>query len=237
MDQTTIVYMRGRATLAIMSETAHLRGPSDKIIIVARPGDALAEPGDQIKEEKMTDITTPAIGEPHPYEMWDDCGNSAEISASSIDEALAQAIEWVRAGDWDLDGETGWVRVRVRDLATGAGGSATVAIDPEEPPCIDDEHDWQSPHEIVGGIEDNPGVWLNGGGVIIEEVCMRCGCGRRTDTWAQDPSTGEQGLTSVSYTPGEFTEELRELELEDGEEDELEDGEEDELEDGEEYAR
>jgi hypothetical protein len=80
------------------------------------------------------------------------------------------------------------------------------AIDPgiaNQPACVDGEdHDWQSPIEIVGGIKENPGVWGHGGGVTIQEVCLRCGCGKCTDTWAQDPETGEQGLRSIKYAPG-----------------------------------
>lgn len=49
----------------------------------------------------------------------------------------------------------------------------------EEPDCEysdDGEHDWQSPHELVGGCEENPGVW-GMGGVRIQtvEVCSHCG--------------------------------------------------------------
>jgi hypothetical protein len=57
---------------------------------------------------------------------------------------------------------------------------------------------------LVGGIEENPGVWGHGGGVVINEACVRCGCGRTTDTWAQDPSTGRQGLESVAYEEGAY---------------------------------
>jgi len=73
----------------------------------------------------------------------------------------------------------------------------------EEPPAAeceeadDGEHDWCSPHEVVGGIAENPGVWGNGGGVIITEVCRHCGTYRTTDTWA----TGHDGrpTTTVTY--------------------------------------
>ena len=34
---------------------------------------------------------------------------------------------------------------------------------------------------------------------------MRCGCGRSTDTWAQCPETGQQGLHSTSYDVGKFS--------------------------------
>lgn len=91
--------------------------------------------------------------------------------------------------------------------------TVTVTIDPEAPPCDDDspDHDWQSPIEIVGGIVENPGVWGHGGGVTITECCMRCGCRRVTDTWAQRGDTGEQGLRSVEYTSGFYDDRLPEL--------------------------
>jgi hypothetical protein len=31
-----------------------------------------------------------------------------------------------------------------------------------------------------------------------------CGCARITDTWAQDPETGEQGLHEVRYEPDRY---------------------------------
>ena len=72
---------------------------------------------------------------------------------------------------------------------------------PVPPQCLDgaDRHKWTSPIEIVGGIEDNPGVHGKGGGVVIHEVCRRCGSHRHTDTWATDGETGEEGLLSLSY--------------------------------------
>ncbi|MGO9973422.1 MAG: hypothetical protein ACLP01_11570 [Solirubrobacteraceae bacterium] len=43
------------------------------------------------------------------------------------------------------------------------------------------------------------------------EVCVRCSAGRKRDTWAQNPSTGEQGLPAVSYEPpGTYPEALTE---------------------------
>ncbi len=50
-----------------------------------------------------------------------------------------------------------------------------------------------------------------GSGVIRCEVCVRCSAGRKRDTWAQNPSTGEQGLPAVSYEPpGTYPEALTE---------------------------
>lgn len=76
----------------------------------------------------------------------------------------------------------------------------TVRVDPPEPECLDGYgHDWRAPYEVVGGFKDNPGVWGSGGGVLIKEVCAHCGMYRLTDTWAQNPDTGEQGLEAVIY--------------------------------------
>ena len=45
-----------------------------------------------------------------------------------------------------------------------------------------------------------------GGGVISIAFCTICGCGRSVDTWAQDRQDGQQGLTSVAFVPGAFSE-------------------------------
>jgi hypothetical protein len=78
------------------------------------------------------------------------------------------------------------------------------AIDIELP----HDHDWQSPHALVGGLKENPGVRGHGGGVVIHEVCVHCGTLRVTDTWAQNPSTGEEGLESVRYEAGKYADEV-----------------------------
>ena len=75
-----------------------------------------------------------------------------------------------------------------------------VAVEPDEPACSSaDGHDWESPHRLVGGLRENPGVHGHGGGVTSTEVCVRCGLVRTTDSWAQCGECGEQGLDSVSY--------------------------------------
>lgn len=38
-------------------------------------------------------------------------------------------------------------------------------------------HDWRTPHSLVGGIKENPGVWSTGGtGMTFDYVCRNCGC-------------------------------------------------------------
>lgn len=134
------------------------------------------------------------------------------VQASGIADALDEAQSNVDACNYDVT-ETIWIDVRVHCIETDETDTATVTLHPDEPKCSHAEHDWQSPYEIVGGLECNPGVWGHGGGVKVEEVCMHCGCSRITDTWAQRPDTGEQGMTSTTYEPGKFAEQVAGVEL------------------------
>lgn len=122
---------------------------------------------------------------------------------SEVKEALKA---WAGEG-WERD-RTIWVRGRAQPIDPTTGDAVEdddyeiavrVTLNPEEPECTSTEHDWQSPHSVLGGLRENPGVWGHGGGVFYREVCAHCGRYRVTDTWAQDPDTGEQGLTSVAY--------------------------------------
>lgn len=155
------------------------------------------------------------------YRVRDEMGEIV-IEANAADEALVK----IRS-DEDLDWEDGqgtvWRDYYVVEVPEGVEADDesldddekehTVAFDPPEPRCDDGtrDHDWQSPFEILGGLEENPGVHMNGGGVIITEVCMKCGCTRTTDTWAQRSGTGEQGLTSVRYVEGEYADAVEDL--------------------------
>lgn len=134
-------------------------------------------------------------------------GSGAEETLEAED--LAEAVEAGRercADTADTAACTQWVDFELLDRDGDSLGTWEVAIDPAEPPCSGQEHDWQMPHAIVGGISESPGVWGHGGGVRTAEVCMLCRCGRHTDTWAQRPDTGEQGKVSVCYQPGEYVE-------------------------------
>lgn len=98
------------------------------------------------------------------------------------------------------DGDTVADHEDMLDPIRGDRECITITLDAEEPDCEDGEsHDWRSPYSVLGGLKENPGVWGHGGGVVITEVCAHCGRYRVTDTWAQRPDTGEQGLTSVEY--------------------------------------
>jgi hypothetical protein len=166
------------------------------------PGIMRDFPGKDVTLEVGDEMTATKT---HEYEIWEDSGAEETIEAESMEDALEQAEKWASEGEVDTSEGTVYGTVYVRDTLTDEQEDATVTFEPAEPECTHDEgHDWQTPHEILGGIEENPGCWGHGGGVKYTEVCMRCGCGKHVDTWAQNSSTGEQGLTSTSYTEGEY---------------------------------
>jgi hypothetical protein len=122
------------------------------------------------------------------------------ITAESAEEALEEARSNVDRSNYNDAEGTLYIDIRVDCEESGESETGTVTLEAEEPECShDDGHDWQSPYSLLGGLKENPGVWGHGGGVIIREVCLRCGCEKVTDTWAQRRDTGEQGLTEVSY--------------------------------------
>lgn len=141
------------------------------------------------------------------YELRD--GYTTEpLANTNMDGACKEARGLAHWGDYvDADvRRTTWVHAVVYELDHNGNETdsapITVALDPEEPDCLySEEHDWRSPYWLVGGLEENPGCVGHGGGVVCTEVCMRCGCARIRDSWAQDPATGEQGLDSVEYQP------------------------------------
>lgn len=139
------------------------------------------------------------------WELWEEGYHYDTIAADSAEEALEAAKANVdRANYADTTG-TIYISVSVRNPYTGDTDDATVTVEADEPECIGGhDHDWQSPIALVGGIESNPGVWGHGAGLIIHEACLRCGCRKTTDTWAQDPDTGGQGRTSVEYAKGAY---------------------------------
>lgn len=136
------------------------------------------------------------------YRLSEDGQHYTTIAAPDIEAALEIARENVEPYNYigALDGGTIWVDVRATSVSD-AGDTAvdTVTLHPPEPMCSEAEHDWQSPIEVVGGCEQSPGIQGHGGGIISREVCAHCGRYRITDTWAQRPDTGEQGLESVAY--------------------------------------
>lgn len=159
-----------------------------------------------VREDYLGDISDDAVVVILPGWSADD-GNCA-VEYPEIDDRNTAAQKYVDDGDW---GE-GPAHISVCTWRTAYAlgeddelvemkldrESQTVSKDEDEPECDADEHDWRSPHKLLGGLKENPGVWAHGGGVVIKEVCAHCGRYRVTDTWAQGPG-GEQGLREVKY--------------------------------------
>lgn len=141
-----------------------------------------------------------ARGKKTKYIFKDGGGGEGTVELAAGEDPYQAWIEWMEAGMWPQVKTTEWIHGSVVD-EQGNVEHYTFALHPEVPPCREDdiEHEWCSPLSVVGGLKENPGVWGHGAGVIIKEICAHCGVYRIIDTWAQDRSTGEQGLTSVEY--------------------------------------
>ena len=146
----------------------------------------------------------------------DDGYNEIEFPPDTSPSKAAKI--YVEGGDYgEPSTSTFWITVRTYRKGIDENGNVewveredhTVAVDPDEPECVDGhDHQWASPYSILGGCKENPGVWGHGGGVYIKSVCMLCGCEKTIDTWAQNPENGEQGLDSVEYEEGKYSEEI-----------------------------
>jgi hypothetical protein len=150
--------------------------------------------------------------EPHVYILRDATQGADAITTEfdgTLEGAIEEAHDWARKGYECDKGTTTWVDTGIRrDCDEDECENITTQIDPDEPACDEEQHDWQSPHDIVGGSESNPGVRGHAGGVIVSEVCMLCGCGKTTNTFATRPDNGTRGYTTVEYQVDQYLEAL-----------------------------
>lgn len=150
-----------------------------------------AETGGEISEDAFV-VVDPG--------WWAGDGAGADLYFPDAKDEGESADAYVDGGDWGRRMETQWESVKVwRTASVSQGGfvveiifdqrEARVEIPPVEPECLDGGvHDWEEGRE-----------YAHGGGVFWVDVCKVCGLSRTTDTWSQDPETGQQGLRSVSY--------------------------------------
>lgn len=133
--------------------------------------------------------------------------NSGCVVEFDVDSTEAAAQAYVDGGDWNLEPGDRSICVHVRVWAER--DEDNLPVDPETyripvhapaPRCEDPEgHDWQAPHDIVGGVAENPGVFGSShGGVKIVEHCPSCDTLRTTDSGATD-HTGQR-FEAVTYT-------------------------------------
>jgi hypothetical protein len=145
-----------------------------------------------------------------------DDGN-CEVEYPDADSAEEAAREYVEDGDWGDwgDGDESFA------INVGAGRVALFVDDdgdldtkrydwdgfvivqhPDEPSCDaadDGEHRWANPHEMVGGIEENPGVWGGQGcSISTVEVCLLCGTAKVSRSNSQGSDTAHDH-DSVRY--------------------------------------
>lgn len=69
-----------------------------------------------------------------------------------------------------------------------------------EPICSnEDEHDWRTPHHLVGGIKENPGVWsLGGTKMSFEECCSNCGVYKQELHYGSQRNPDEEDTATYS---------------------------------------
>lgn len=128
------------------------------------------------------------------------CHNHGVVEAETAEAALALSRNLELDGAYDEIVEeqgTIWVDFSVKCWLTGEEDEDRVTIHPDPPQCTAKRgHKWVPDDSEC---KENPGVFGHVGGVIIYAHCKYCGCKKVTDTWAQNMSTGEQGLESICY--------------------------------------
>jgi len=155
----------------------------------------------------------PIIGDWEEYvtrfHLSDD-GSSEEIESDDMDSAKEEAEELWKGGDWD---EKCRISVRIQEIDwddNDVGDPEWIAVecgeDPASPDCDEDDHEWETPHAVVGGLDSNPGCWSTGGtSMKFKSVCKHCGIYRI------------EHHTGAQYNPGE----VDTVEYEDADEDSL----------------
>jgi hypothetical protein len=137
------------------------------------------------------------------YRISEDSGASEIIEADDLESAVEAAKEWASEGSYD---ERVMVSVYVQGIDddgedTDEYESAEVEAgpEPEAPECADgEEHEWESPHEIVGGLKENPGVWSKGGTTMtFHSVCCHCGAHKHETSYGSQRNPGQ--VDTVTY--------------------------------------
>ena len=131
------------------------------------------------------------------------------FAADTLEEAWEEAEDWALAGDWPAEGC--YLELSLAPIIPGKDSLfeyciLQVAADESRLDQYNSihrqdghSHTWKAPHRLVGGLEENPGVW-SGGGVrfTFVKVC-RCGAWRRTDT--DENSNSPDGI-EITYPDG-----------------------------------
>lgn len=127
------------------------------------------------------------------YKIIEDKLDFTTVEAESAEKAL-EIVDAPWASDYARESTVWitWYAVNVDD--EDDTDSRTFTVDPEGPSCLEDRaHAWNDYEPAIG----------SGGGVKYSERCKHCRAVKHTDTWAQNPENGVQGLTSIRYETDE----------------------------------
>lgn len=146
------------------------------------------------------------------YLIGDEHGADEIIQAESLEQALDLACDWAKGGSWDCRCEIEVFAVEFDTTVKNNGSdrrgeeigdrewtTVEVGENQPEPECTEDSHDWQTPHDIVGGLKENPGVWSLGGTTMTyHSVCSHCGLHRHETTYGAQRNPGQ--LDKIKYS-------------------------------------
>jgi len=124
-------------------------------------------------------------------------GVSEIIEAEDNSAAESRASNWIKDGSWDGKFMADVTIQEVDDLQEDIGNSWGISVevgdDPKPPDCREDhDHKWDSPVEVVGGIDENPGVWSTGGTTIVfKTVCRHCGVYKKETAYGSQRNPGQ----------------------------------------------
>jgi len=128
------------------------------------------------------------------------------FQATGAVEAMDLAIDWWMEGSWENKTE---LDIFVQEINPWDDDmefpmewkTIEVGEDPPEPECTEDEHDWERPYEIVGGLKENPGVWSAGGTTMtFHSVCSHCGLHKHETQHGAQRNPGQ--LDTIEYRRG-----------------------------------
>lgn len=110
-----------------------------------------------------------------PFEYREESGHTEDLEADDMDEAEGMAEDLLRNGSWDEEG--GWVSAVVTEYDDDGEEvnfrNVNVLLEPKEPDCAEEEHDWTLDGE--GGLKENLGVWsIDNGAILTRSHCRNC---------------------------------------------------------------
>jgi hypothetical protein len=144
-----------------------------------------------------------ASDEPRDWEVRDDQAQDT-LREVAPDDVEAEIEAWLTDGDWDTSEGPLYLTAYAYPIDPTTGEACAegrvegeVTIEQDAPACADGEdHEWRTPHSVLGGLADNPGVWGAGAGIVSREVCAHCGAYRVSESARQDGSGGYHEATS-----------------------------------------